>query len=72
MEVGDISIPIKVQNNILVLRLNDKRISKVEDINIPKLKERLINQKKNELFNLHSRSYLSKLRNTILIEYYEK
>ena len=40
MEVGDISIPIKVQNNILVLRLNDKRISKVEDINIPKLKER--------------------------------
>ena len=72
MEVGDISIPIKVQNNILVLRLTDKRISKVEDINIPKLKERLINQKKNELFNLHSRSYLSKLRNTILIEYYEK
>ena len=72
MEVGDISIPIKVQNNILVLRLNDKRISKVEDINIPKLKERLINRKKNELFNLHSRSYLSKLRNTILIEYYEK
>ena len=72
MEVGDISIPIKVQNNILVLKLNDKRISKVEDINIQKLKERLINQKKNELFNLHSRSYLSKLRNTILIEYYEK
>ena len=26
MEVGDISIPIKVQNNILVLKLNDKRI----------------------------------------------
>ena len=33
------------------------------------LKKDLIDQKKNELFNLYSRSHLSKLKNTSLIEY---
>ena len=34
-----------------------------------KLRKDLIVQKKNELFNLYSRSHLSKLKNTSLIEY---
>ena len=58
----------KRQNNILFLKINDKRISKSENINIVELKNNLINQK-NELFNLYSRSHLSKLKNTSLIEY---
>jgi len=49
--------------------LKDKRVSKTQDINIKKLKNNIINQKKNELFNLYSRSHLSKLKNTSLIEY---
>ena len=69
MNKGDISKPIKKQNSVLFLKINDKRISKSENINIVELKNNLINQKKNELFNLYSRSHLSKLQNTSLIEY---
>ena len=46
MKIGDISNPIKRQDSILFLKLNDKRISKVDDIDIEKLKNRIINQKK--------------------------
>ena len=46
-----------------------KRISKVKNLNINELKANLINKKKNELFNLYSKSLLSKLRNTSLIQY---
>ena len=72
MNIGDISNPIKRQDSILFLKLNDKRVSKVDDIDIEKLKNRIINQKKNELFNLYSRSHLSKLKNTSFIDYKRK
>ena len=48
-----------------------KKKSKSSDVNIVELKNNLINQKKNELFLLYSRSDLSKLRNTKFIEYYK-
>ena len=38
MKIGDISNPIKRQDSILFLKLNDKRVSKVDDIDIEKLK----------------------------------
>tara|TARA_B100000575_G_C23099384_1_gene634213 strand:- start:397 stop:1326 length:930 start_codon:yes stop_codon:yes gene_type:complete len=69
LEIGEMSKPIKGQGNILFLKLNDKRTSKSMDIDRLKLKQNLIDQKKNELFNLYSRSHLSKLKNTSLIEY---
>ena len=69
MKIGDISNPIKRQDSILFLKLNDKRISKVDDIDIEKIKNKIINQKKNELFNLYSRSHLSKLKNKNFIDF---
>lgn len=69
MKVGDVTKPIKTQNSILFLKLDDKKISKKKDINLVKLKESIIMQKRNELFNLYSRSHLSKLKNTSIIEY---
>ena len=69
MEKKGISKPIKRQNSILFLKLNDIKKSKLENLNIPELKLKLINQKKNELFNLYSISHLSKLKNSSLIEY---
>ena len=68
LKSGEISDPIKRQSSFLILKVNDKR--KLDsDINEKELKANLINQKKNELFNLYSRSHLSKLKNTSLIEY---
>lgn len=69
MNVGETSKPIKRQNSVLFLKLNNKRISNSNEINISKLKENLIDKKKNDLFNLYSLSHISKLKNTSLIEY---
>lgn len=69
MGIGEITNPIKRPNSVLLLKLVDKRNSNTNKINISDLKTKLINQKKNELFNLYSRSHLSKLNNTSLIEY---
>ncbi len=69
LQIGEVSKPIKGQGNILFLKLNDKRTTKSNNIDKLKLKQNLIDQKKNELFNLYSRSHLSKLKNTSLIEY---
>ena len=69
MDVGQISYPIRRQNSILFLKLVDERTARVENINIEELKKKIIEQKKNEMFNLYSKSHLSKLKNTVLIEY---
>lgn len=69
IKVGEVTEPLITSNSALFLKLNDKKISKVENINKDELKINLINRKKNELFNLYSRSLLSKLKNNSLIEY---
>ena len=69
MNINDISSPIEKQNVIIFLKLTDKRKTKAENIDVNELKKKLISQKKNELFNLYSRSHLSKLKNKSLIEY---
>ena len=69
MNIGETSKPIKRQNSIIFLKIADKRSSKTKDINLSELKSKLVNQKKNELYNLYSRSHLSKLKNNSLIEY---
>ena len=69
LKVGEITHAIKKQDTILFLKLNEKRNLNSNEIDKKKLKEKIINQKKNELFNLYSRSYLSKLKNDNLIEY---
>ena len=69
MSIGSVSDPIIQQNNLIFLKLNKKRFTNPKEINKEILKERILNKKKNELFNLYSRSYLSKLKNNSLIEY---
>ena len=69
MKIGDVTKPIKRQNSILILKLVDKSKTKKNEINLENLKKNVLNQKKNELFNLYSNSHLSKLKNSTLIEY---
>ena len=56
-------------STILFLKINDKRVSETNKLSVSLLKKNLLNQKKNELFNLYSQSHISKLKNSILIEY---
>ena len=69
MSLGEVSKPIKGQNNVIFLKLNNKRTKSLKNLDLTKLKNNLIKSKKNELFNLYSRSHLSKLKSTNLIEY---
>ena len=69
MQPGEISEPIKKQNSILFLKINDRRVSETNKLDLSELKKNLLNQRKNELFNLYSQSHISKLKNSILIEY---
>ena len=69
MKVGEVSEPIKISNSINFYKILDKKKTKSNNINKEKIKNNLINSRKNELFNLYSNSHLSKLRNTATIEY---
>ena len=70
LEVGEVTKPIKRNDRIIFLKLIDKKIISTSSKNIENLQKKLIEQKKNELFRLYSSSFLSKLRNSKLIEYY--
>ena len=59
MKIGELSKPIKKQESIIILKLLDKKI-KISAENISRLKNQIIDQQKNDLFNLFSRSHLSK------------
>ena len=69
VKIGEISKPIRRENSVLFLKVNDIKTSNIEDINLIDLKKKLINQKKNELVELYSLSHLSKIRNTSSVEY---
>ena len=69
VKIGEISKPIRRQNSVLFLKVNDIKTSNIEDINLIDLKKKLINQKKNELVELYSLSHLSKIRNTSSVEF---
>ena len=69
MKIGEITQPIKKQNTILFFKINDVRSLQPKDLDKANLKKKIINQRKNELYDLYSRSHLSKIQNTSLIEY---
>ena len=69
LEIGGVTKPITNSNTILFYKLKNKRISKAENINIQDLKKKIINNKKNEMFNLYSNSHLSKIKNNSFIQY---
>ena len=51
VKIGEISKPIRRQNSVLFLKVNNIKISNIEDINLIDLKKKLINQKKMSLLN---------------------
>ena len=65
MKPGDISEPIFQSNTATFIQLLDKRKINISNINL-KNEKKIISQKRNELLNLFSNSYLSKVKNTTL------
>ena len=69
LKEGQVSEPIIKLNKILYLKINKIKISDKKNFDVMKLKQDLINNRKNELYNLYSKSYLSKLKNNSYIEF---
>ncbi len=71
MNTGDVSEPIIKSETALFIKLLDKRKIEFSDINLKRMKKQIVSQRKNELLNLFSNSYLSKIKNNTLIQYNE-
>ena len=72
MKIGDISSPIIQTNNATILKLIDIKDTNINNADLDKVREQIINNKKNELLNLYSNSHLSKVKNTAFVELNEK
>tara|TARA_X000001036_G_scaffold415502_1_gene431723 strand:- start:1945 stop:2892 length:948 start_codon:yes stop_codon:yes gene_type:complete len=68
MKIGDVSKPIIQTNTATIIKLLDKKTLDVSNIDLNELRQKIINNKKNELLNIYSNNYLSKIRNNSLIE----
>ncbi len=67
MKPGEITRPISQPNSIVMFKLIDKKTEKLSEENLEKIKAQIMNKKANELINLFSNNYLSKLKNSSYI-----
>ncbi len=68
MNIGEVSKPLIQSNTILFLKIIDKKTLSIQNKDIIRVRENIINNKKNELLNLFSNNYLSKLKNNAFIQ----
>lgn len=68
MKKGQISQPIVNISNIVIIKLNDKRITNQKNINVKSIEQNVINKKKQEKLNIFSNSHLLDLEKKIYIE----
>ena len=64
-----ISEPIKVNNNIVIIRLNDKRIFNQGNLDVVEIEKKIINRKKEEKLNIFSNSHYLNLEKKAYIEF---
>ena len=69
LKSGEITKPIRQQNSILFLKLLNTRNVKGINLDKDKIKKKIIEKKRTDLFNLYSQSRISILKNSTFIEY---
>ena len=63
LKVNEISKPIITTDKLLFLKLIDKKKIKIKENNLDTIREKIINEKKNEYLQLFSNNHLSKIKN---------
>ncbi len=63
-----VSDPIKINNNIVIIKLNDKRILNQSNLNLVEIEKKIIRQKKEEKLNIFSDSHYLNLEKKAYIE----
>ena len=70
MKIGEISKPLLFQsNNLMFLKLDNKKVLNVNNLNIDKLRNNIVNKKKSYSLDLYSNSHLSKIKNKTFIKF---
>ena len=69
MRINEVSKPIIKLNNVMFLKITDKRSVEINSQNIDDLKKNIINNKTNELFKLYSNNHLSKIKSSSFIKF---
>ena len=65
LKINQVSKPIINNNNIVILKLNDKRVLNSKDFNIKKIEQNVINKKRTEKLNVFSNSHYIDLEKSI-------
>lgn len=68
LKKGEITQPIRNNDNIVIIRLNDKRVTDQKDINVQLVEQNVINKKKQEKLNIFSNSHFIDLEKKTYIE----
>ena len=63
-----VSEPIKINNNIVIIKLNDKRILNQSNLNLMEIEKKIIRQKKEEKLNIFSDSHYLNLEKKAYVE----
>ena len=63
-----ISEPIKINNNIVIIKLNDKRILNQNNLDLVEIEKKIIRQKKEEKLNIFSDSHYLNLEKKAYVE----
>jgi peptidyl-prolyl cis-trans isomerase SurA len=67
LRINEISKPIIKMDKLLFLKLIDKKKIKIKENNLDTIREKIINEKKNEYLQLFSNNHLSKIKNNKFI-----
>lgn len=67
INIGEITDPIKNLESIIILKIDDIKITANQEVDIEKIKENIIQRKREDKLSLFSRSHFSNLENSILI-----
>ena len=69
VKTGETTKPIKQEEILTILMINDKKIANPKKMDLEKLKDLIIRQKKEEKLMLFSRSHFTSLESAILINF---
>ena len=71
LKIKQVSEPIKINNNIVIIKLNDKRIINQNNLNLEEIEKKIIMKKKEEKLYIFSDSHYLNLEKKAFIEIYE-
>ena len=68
LKIKQVSNPIQINKNIVIIKLNDKRTFIKNNLNLVKIKNNIITKKKEEKLSIFSNSHYLNLEKKVYIE----